>query len=414
MKDVSELGGLASRQAQAHFELALESSRVARTEALQALSDQQDLLNRLFRQPEMKASARGLIVGTTKAIKMLHKTTEEMETVFFSHASLLARDRLNALEDGNRHVKDLAHSYESELAILSAELQVAEVVDKQECQRIQASLQEVLDKERAAAARISEKADLQLAGYEITVRELEEALDVNRAALHAQLEAARSQLRDAEERERQAVAEGQAVKHAHQEQLSEWNRERTAMIEALREANLRAEGFSRTIQELHESHAATESRAARLERQIEQAQEDTEQELEAMQSAVEAKMLDMNRLQAWALASSSARALETRQPRELQSSTRRAFQQLERRGALRENDALLHHLEGWTPRSAAFASSHSAADLLVGSSSDSTFGAPTLRTIPSSRAASRSRGRLYAEYWELARSTSEARLSRGR
>lgn len=368
---------------QAEFELALEASRVARTEALLALRDQQALLERSFpkHQPgEMKGAARALIVGTTKAIQQLVSSTEAMELEALGMRSAMARDQLSVMEDEQHARGVLTHQYELEIATLGKDLRIAEVVDKQEMLRMKARLEKALEEERAALARLAEKATIQSEGHLVTIRELEEAMDTHRTELHAQLDVVRGQLRASEEARHQLVGEKRAAEEAYHVQLTELTRERAKLVSALQEETLRSEGLVQMIQEEQQLHQATLRQVASLEQRIALAQETST----LAQETLEEKVAEMQKLQAWALASSSARALQNRSPHELsfgESSARRTWDRLVPAGE----------------SVSALSRASSALQLMRGGGGGSALPSPASSRLPSARAAARSRGLLYTE-----------------
>lgn len=331
-----------------HFDLSLETSRAVRVDAVRSLSEQQELLNRLFPKDinDMKGSARALLVSSTKAIKALLSSTETLEMEALGMRRSLAREHVAALDEAqsaaDSTVSEMRDCHEANLAALRADLSVAEVVDKREMERVREALNETVQRERAAKARVAEKVAAQAAGHSVTVRELEEALDTHRTELHYQLDLVRGQLRDAEVARRQSEADKQAAERAHQREIDQIRHEKASLAAALREQTTRTETYSRMVDELREAHSAVVVQAAALQDRVEQ----TEEYTNTTQAIMVEKMANMHRMQSWALASSSAKALEMRGVRELAIEQRSAHRALNFNGS--EPVALSHRALSYT------------------------------------------------------------------
>ena len=362
-----------------YFDLALESSRNSRIEAVQTLSEQQVLLDRLFPcLNEMKGSARALLVSSTKAVNTLLKTTEGLEVEALGMRRMMARDQLTILDDTRSTIHHLRASHNVAIAALATDLKFAEVVDKEECQRVKDRLCEVLEKEKEAKARVAEKAALQEAGHAVTVKELEEAMDTHRTELHEQLDILYAQLRDAEQTRKNMVLERKAAEHDYQLQLSQQSEENAHMAAALREQTSRTDTLSQLFEEVQQSHQAAVVQAAALQHRVEQTEKYTSQ----TQAIMAEKMANMHRLQAWTLASSSAKALEMRGVRDVVLEERTARRAL--------------GLEAGAESGVALSRAQSAS-LLGGSVASYSPISSRSPPLPSARNASRSRGLLYSD-----------------
>ena len=369
------------------FEDALEESRAARLAAVQAVSDQQVLLDRLFPKDsnDMKGSARALIVASTKAIRALLQTSEGLEVEALGMRRSMARSHLTTIENtdaANRQsVRSLRASHDVALAALTSDLAVAEVIDKEECRRMQDRLNGTLRREREANARVAEKAASQAAGHSITVRELEEAMDTHRTEMHTQLDAVRAQLRASEDARRQLESE-----RIHEQlELDRVNAERVRMATVLGDQLERSERAWDTVRELEGSHRAACMHAAALEDRVEQ----TEAYTSHTQAVMAHRMANMHRMQAWALASSSARALEMKGVRQIANEERGA-----RHGLALERSASQERGLDFEDMGAAatLARAHSAAQMFTPRSCSRS---PSSQ--PSARHATRTRARLYSD-----------------
>ena len=375
---------------QPQFEAALELSRAARVDALRALSGQSALLNQLFPDMnEMKGSARALLVTSTRAIKTLLETTESLDTQAVVMRRTMARCQLSTIEDLHLNMQA---AHEVSIATLGSELQVAEVADKLECKRMLESVYKSLDEETTAKVKVVEQAAAQVARHTATVRELEKAMGTDRTELHAQLDHVRKLLCDAQEARRQMGAEMRSAAEVHQHQLDKYHEEQKATESALQEQSAQLRSYAEIVLELQRSHREAVLRVEVFEHRAENAEHYAHHTQELMAE----KIAHMHRLQSWALASSSAKALEMREVWELAAEERYASQQL--------RDGLRPHCLG-------------------SGNSRSPLPSRDPCVMPSSRSASRSRALLYMEHAKArlealssqnAPQTVPSRLPRGR
>ena len=387
------------RKELAQFDFILESSRVARTEVHRAIIEQNSLIDKLFKSQEQKAAARGLIVATAKAAKVLITSSERAELQFWRHASALANDQLMAIRDGHKREQSLAHMHETELSLLRADLHSAELEGEYACRCIQERWAASLELERAAKDRVVATAAAAAEGHAKTVRELEKAMATQRNELHASVDAASVQLQVLENELRRALAGAEAACRAYQEQVDELTQENEELAASLHEQTWRADNASQMLEELRQMHQAVLLEAETLKQQLAQKDQDTALAQAEVEAMVAAKMASMQRMQAWTLASGAARALESRASRDLlreESLLRRSVGELDHQLVVQSHEPAFNQF----PR--LDAGTHY--QLGINSS-------VSPRLMPSAQSASRSRGLLYSQFRELARSTSEGQLT---
>ena len=405
------------------FDLALEAARTARAAALRAMTDQESLMDRLFPKDSvsMKGSARALIVGSTKAIRVLVATAEEVEAEALGMRRTMARDHCAALEenqvDAAGAVRDLRAASDREAhatrSTLCKELASAEAL----CQETYNSMREAHERESSASARLSGRVAAQAASHAAVERELRETRDAEVSALREQLEQARAQLRLAQRTGHEAEEAAQASQHMLQLELDRVNHERLQVAGYLQDQTARNDSLANQLEALRRSHETAMVYAAALQERVQR----TEDYTSHTQALLSQRVAQMHQLQAWALASSSAKALERRGVRELAAEERRARREFEVAASAhtlswaRSASPLaatvgdsMGDLRSPSPSAAHLAAhSQSAGHLAVHSAGCSQSAGRTPRPsrsaahltarLPSARSASRMRGLLYAD-----------------
>jgi hypothetical protein len=395
-----------TRRVQAYFDRALEASRLARTEGHRTLFEQRALLEKLFKNSDDRATARGLVAATNKVMETLMSTTDALEVEFWNHCSRLTREKLDVVDEGANTYDTLQMVHEAELAALREDLRYADEFHNQEAKRLLARWRESLEREHATHARMLLGAE----GHALTVREIEAKMKSQRDEFSRECNTAIEQLNEMDSSVRRALASAQATEEANQAQICKLSEEKSALTVKVREQTLRANRYSQMLEELQELHEAAMVQVQDLQRKIEEDEQMHDSTLAAMEAEMGARMAEMHRMQAWTLASSSAKALEMREPDELARAEVLARRKLDQFGEITLGGALLGHVLSRATMAAQLSRAASTPHFApTGASISPSIGTPRnpfgnpggLRIPPSAQSASRMRALLYHESRQL-------------
>ena len=395
-----------TRRVQAYFDRALEASRLARTEGHRTLFEQRALLEKLFKNSDDRATARGLVAATNKVMETLMSTTDALEVEFWNHCSGLTREKLDVVDEGANTYDTLQMVHEAELAALREDLRYADEFHNQEAKRLLARWRESLEREHATHARMLLGAE----GHALTVREIEAKMKSQRDEFSRECNTAIERLNEMDSSVRRALASAQATEEANQAQICKLSEEKSALTVKVREQTLRANRYSQMLEELQELHEAAMVQVQDLQRKIEEDEQMHDSTLAAMEAEMGARMAEMHRMQAWTLASSSAKALEMREPDELARAEVLARRKLDQFGEITLGGALLGRVLSRATMAAQLSRAASTPHFApTGASISPSIGTPRNpfgnpggpRIPPSAQSASRMRALLYHESRQL-------------
>jgi hypothetical protein len=247
-------------------------------------------------------------------------------------------------------------------------------------------------------------------GHALTVREIEAKMKSQRDEFSRECNTAIERLNEMDSSVRRALASAQATEEANQAQIYKLSEEKAALTVKVREQTLRANRYSQMLEELQELHEAAMVQVQDLQRKIEEDEQMHDSTLAAMEAEMGARMAEMHRMQAWTLASSSAKALEMREPDELARAEVLARRKLDQFGEITLGGALLGRVLSRATMAAQLSRAASTPHFApTGASISPSIGTPRNpfgnpggpRIPPSAQSASRMRALLYHESRQL-------------